>query len=236
MNVILDIDETFVQYVGTEDWDSLPESERSKYKTGGESSSGLFLLRPHFDEFFAYLFEHVKTVSLWTWSDKDYAESVGRLIQEHNPAWKVANIWYDDDVDASIDLHGHNKDLNYIWYTKNKFNPCDTILIDDLPPNTQNPSNIKNGIQVLPFHPLGEKLSNAQRKANKIRTNIYTDMSKDETLLRVIDVLKETAKNPNFCIEGDMPNPFEKSMRVMGGRRRTRRNKKHLRTRRKSRR
>jgi hypothetical protein len=237
MNVILDIDETFVQFVGLEDWDALPEVERSKYKVSERGSTGLFILRPHFDEFFTYLFANAKSVNLWTWSDKDYAEGVARLIASHNPEWKVENIWHDDDVDASIEMHGHNKDLNYIWYTQKKFQPCDTILVDDLPKNTQNPSNVKNGIQVFPFHPLGEKLDKSQRKSKKIRTGLYTDLSKDDVLLRVIKVLEEVKSNPAFCSEGDMPHPFESPAKVMGGRRRTiRRNRKLKRTARKYRR
>jgi hypothetical protein len=228
MNVILDIDETFVQYVGSEDWAAVPESEKIKYETGGQNKHGLFVLRPHFDEFFDFLFKNAKTVNLWTWSDEEYAEGVAKLIQSHNPAWKVANVWYDDDVDASIALNRHNKDLNYIWYTKNKFQPCDTILIDDLPENTQNPSNIKNGIQLFPFDPLGHKLSGKDRMRDKIRTGKYTDLSKDETLLKVVAVLKKAMANPDFCKDGDLPHPFEGSTKVLGGRRRktVRRNRK----------
>lgn len=220
MNVILDIDETFVQYVGIDDWNILPDTEKAKYKIGGQSASGLFILRPHFDDFFDYLFTNANTVNLWTWSDKEYAQSVARLIQSHNQTWKIANIWYDDDVDASIKLHGHNKDLNYIWYTKKKFQPCDTILIDDLPENTQNPSNKRNGIQILPFHPLGEKVDKSQKTTTKIRTGVYTDMSNDDTLLRVKTLLQDAAKNPEFCQDGDLPYPFTTPMKVTGGRRR----------------
>lgn len=233
MNVILDIDETFVQYVGSEDWNTLSEDEKKKYRIDGEGSQGLFILRPHFDEFFAYLFKNAKTVNLWTWSDEDYAMGVARLIKSQNPAWKITNVWYDSDVEESINMYGHNKDLNYIWYTKKTFNPCDTILIDDLPDNTQNPSNKKNGIQILPFHPLGEKLDKENRTRTKIRTGVYEDMSRDNVLLRVIEILEDVRKNPNFCKEGDMPHPFKSSVKVMGGRRRrnTLRRRKFKRTR-----
>jgi hypothetical protein len=217
MNVILDIDETFVQYVGKDDWNDLPESERSKYETGGEAADGLFILRPHFDEFFKRLQATCKTINLWTWSDKVYADGVKRLIESRVPSVTISNVWHDDDVDASIELNGHNKDLNYIWYEKGKFQPCDTILVDDLPENTQNKSNIKNGIQLLPFHPLGEK---KKQSRTKIRTGVYTDMSKDDTLLKVADVIEKATKASEFCSEGDLPMPFAGSTKV-GGRRRS---------------
>lgn len=223
MNVILDIDETFVQYVGKDDWAGLSESERMKYETGGESQHGLFILRPHYKEFFGFLRDKCKTTNLWTWSDKDYAKNVKRLIESKVPGVVISNVWSDADVDASIEKHGHNKDLNYIWYDKKKFNPCDTILVDDLPKNTQNPSNIRNGIQLAPFHPLGEK---KKQTITKIRTGIYTDMSNDDTLLKVMAVIQLAIDNPQFCKEGDLPMPFKGSTKV-GGRRKTRRCRKN---------
>lgn len=226
MNVILDIDETFVQYVGKDDWASLSDEQRAKFETGGANQNGLFILRPHFDEFFEYLFNEADTVSLWTWSDIEYAQGVADMIRKRNPKWKIANTWADEDVDASIALNGHNKDLNYIWYTKNMFQPCDTILVDDLDSNTQNPSNIKNGIKLKAFDVLGEK---KRVSKTKIRTGHFTDMSNDDTLLKVIEVLKKVKSNPDFCSEGDMPFPFEGSTKV-GGRRKTIRKRKHRRT------
>ena len=226
MNVILDIDETFVQFVGPDDWAEVDEKEKIKYETTDVTERGLFILRPHFDEFFDFLFKNAKTVSLWTWSEKEYAQGVAELIESHNPKWKIANIWCDTDVEASIEEYGNNKDLNYIWYTKKKFQPCDTILVDDLPENTQNDSNIHNGIQLLPFHPLGEKLKKGKRTSTKIRTGDYKNLSNDDTLLRVVDVLKSVLANPDFCSEGDMPFPFKGTTKVLGGRRRqTRRNR-----------
>jgi NLI interacting factor-like phosphatase len=215
MNVILDIDETFVQYVAAGDWASLPDTEKAKYKISGNPAKGVFILRPHFNEFFDYLFTNCKTVNLWTWSDDEYAESVARVIREQNPKWKVSNVWFDKHVDASIDIDGFNKDLNYIWYEEGKFQPCNTVLIDDLPANTNNPANKRNGIQLKAFNVLGEKLSKEERKANpgKIRTGHYTDLSKDDTLLKVIEVLKG--------IEEPCKRPFKEHTKVGGGRRKT---------------
>lgn len=241
LNVILDIDETFVQYVGVDEWDALPEETKARYTIEGKSESGLFILRPHFDEFFKFLFDNCKTVNLWTWSDKPYAKGVAAIIREHNINWKINNVWADTDVDASIELYGRNKDLNYIWYELGVFHPCDTILIDDLKDNTQNKSNIKNSIQLKAFHPLGEKLSKAERielkSKGRLRTGVYTDFSNDDTLVRVMDVLRKVMSNPDFCSEGDMPHPFEESTTVLGGKRnRTIRRKHRRRSTRKSRR
>jgi len=215
MNVILDIDETFVQYVAAGDWAALPEEEKAKYKITGNPAKGVFIHRPHLKEFLEYLFANCKTVNLWTWSDQEYANGVAKLIGEYGPKFKIANAWYDMHVDASIELDGFNKDLNYIWYDVGKFQPCNTILIDDLPENTNNPANRLNGIQLKAFNVLGEKLSKEERKKNpgKIRTGHYTDLSKDDTLLKVIETLKG--------IEQPCKRPFQSHTIVGGGRRKT---------------
>ena len=227
MNVILDIDETFVQYVGHDDWAGMPAAEQSKYETGAPGRGGLFILRPGFREFFTFLKDNAKTINLWTWSDIDYAKVVKGLIESTVPGTKISNVWVDDDVEASIELHGHNKDLNYIWYTKNKFQPCDTILVDDLPANTQNPSNIKNGIQIAPFHPLGEKTKS--KTATKIRTGVLHDLSKDDALMKVAEKLRSILANPDFCSEGDMPFPLPGSTKIGGKRRKTQKRKQNKR-------
>lgn len=237
LNVILDIDETFVQFVGAQDWVALKKEEQDKYQTFKTSRGDVFILRPGFDEFFERLFAICKTVNLWTWSDREYAEGLARMIASRNPVWKVANIWADEDVDASIELHGHNKDLNYIWYRVKApgFQPCNTILVDDLPGNTNNSSNRKNGIQIKPFDVLGEKLGKKDRAPGKIRSGHYTDLSKDDTLLKVADVIENAAKKSDFCKDGDLPFPFTEHQKVNvgGGRRKkTRRHAKKRMTRR----
>jgi hypothetical protein len=191
----------------------------------------LFIIRPKFVEFFTYLRDNCKTVNLWTWSDAEYASGVKKLIESKIPGLKITNVWVDEDVDRSIDLYGHNKDLNYIWYDKSGgekkwnngsvFKPCDTILVDDLRSNTQHASNKQNGIMLAAFHPLGEKLDKKKKTPTKIRTGDYTDLSKDTELLRVMDMLKKVDSNPSFCeIDGELPHPFPKS-----GGRKTRRHK-----------
>ena len=232
MNVILDIDETFVQYVGHEDWATLPPAEQAKYETGGSGPNGLFILRPKFTEFFQFLTKNCKSISLWTWSDADYAMIVKKMIEQKVPGTKIANVWSEKDVDASIEMSGKNKDLNYIWYDVGKFQPCDTILVDDLPKNTQNTSNVKNGIQIAPFHPLGEKLRQGPKK---IRTNIYHDLSNDNVLMEVADKIKEAQDASDFCEEGDLPHPFPKPVIIGmsgGKRRKTRRHNPKRKTRR----
>ena len=214
LNVVLDIDNTFVEYTFKKDgkWDGLPEAERSKYKF----KDG-FVLRPHFHTFFKTLKGLVKSVNLWTWSDIDYANGVAEMITAETGC-PIQNVWADTDAEASGEETGNSKDLNYLWYTKKIFQPCDTIIIDDLASNSTNPSNYQNGILLKPFALWG-RVKKAQPYG------AYQDLSEDDTLLKVLEELKRLEKDENVCADGkEETPPLEDALRinVSGGRRRRR--------------
>lgn len=223
MNIILDIDETFVQFVGKDDWLSIPKEQRDKYEQSDPTPdnpkhNGLFIFRPHLKEFLGYLFDNASTVNLWTLSDRDYAHHVAGMIKHMNPKWKISNIWCDEDSEKAEKYDsGYSKDLEYLWDHVGIFKRCDTILIDDLKSNVNNSSNKLNSIQLKAFNVLGEKLNKNQgRTPTKIRSGHYTDLSKDDTLLKVIDVLKNTKNRCGI-------RPFDEITKVGvtdGGRRR----------------
>lgn len=222
LNVILDIDETFVQYGGIDDWKLLTPEQQAKYEHISVGSKGVFIMRPHTHEFFDFLRDNCATINLWTWSDYEYAKGLANSLNTLG-GWNIANIWADSDVDASIELHGKNKDLNYIWYTKKKFKPCDTILVDDLKANAINASNVKNAINLKAFEPLGHRLPkrDARNSPTRIREGPSGDFSTDDTLLKVMETIRGVVNNPDFCKEGDMPFPFPNAK--VGGKRKTRR-------------
>ena len=204
LNVILDIDETLVHFIGNRykahSWDTLSEKEKEKYEVI-ETSNGLFLKRPHLDKFFDFLFEHCN-VGLWTWSEMDYAKPfAAKFILKDHPERKLAFIYVDENAEASADLHGNSKDLNYLWYGVNGekeslkcFSECNTILIDDLPGNSANSSNLRNSITIEPFAPFGEV---------KNRSDPYKDCSNDDGLLEAIRILKKVMKPASKCYDTD---------------------------------
>lgn len=205
LNVILDIDETLLQFVGDGKKDRIPEDMQEEY----DYLTDYFIARPHLDEFMKFLSENCATVNIWTWSDKPYADEVAELIQDRVPGLKFTNVWADTDANASVKMYGHHKDLNYIWYKKGQFDPCNTILIDDAADNTKNKSNYRNVIRVPEFSPTG----NAKKALN------------DSAFLKVIEMLKAAMENPAFCSKGDLPFPFEDAKpgkpRTIGGKRKT---------------
>jgi hypothetical protein len=197
LNVILDLDETVLYFLKAAKWAEVPEEEKPKYSIHGKKD--VFVLRPHLREFMNELFANYN-VSIWTWSDAEYAHDVANILSENEPE-KFAYIWSADDADASYTMFGRAKDLNYIWYTvKAKgFQPCNTILVDDLDDNVRNRSNVRNSIHVKAFALFG---------TDKKRSGPYKEMYTDTTLLSVLTILKEIVTKRDFCAEGDLPFPF----------------------------
>ena len=225
LNIILDIDNTLVEYSGRrglkDQWAALSADERAKY----ELNQG-FIIRPHLWTFFEWLKANVKTVNLWTASESDYANWVKEVIEDYMGSGFITNVWSADDCGEAkkmIDKKtgqpgGVVKNLNYIWYVKKKFQPCDTILLDDVSSNINNGYNYQNGIQLKAFALWG----NVSHDNHEWR---YRDLSKDRTLLDVIEQLK---KVKNICPEGEEEDshPFEDAPHVGVGGRRKRRTRK----------
>ena len=213
LNVILDIDNTFLEHTDSKHgtWSALTDAERAKYEFVASKHDPLsgFILRPGFVEFFTALSQLCKTVNLWTWSDCEYADGVKQLIESRTPC-KITHVWCDEDAYAAHEMKGgHGKNLNYIWYTKKKFAPCDTILVDDLESNVHNGANYQNGIRL-------KKFALWSRVTKKTAFGPYTDMSADDTLMKVVDQLRKIDAQEGLCDDDEKP-PLE-DVEVVGGR------------------
>lgn len=218
INVILDIDNTIVEKTHTKDgkWAALPEEERAKYTYVDE-----FVLRPHFKEFFVELSKLAKSVNLWTWSDDRYAMGVKHLIEAQTGV-KIGHVWSEEHAQGAEDDYNGGKDLRYIWKEQGVFQPCNTVLIDDLPGNVESKWNYQNGIRVKPFALWG-------RVKHSQPYGPYQDLSNDRTLLEVVDALKKLDADPAFCPEGQEwdEGPFKDSALQIGLGRKRRATRKH---------
>ena len=209
MNILLDIDETLVYYISgrvrAHSWDKLSPEEQAKYNFSTRSpTDGVLILRPHVREFLSYLFRYF-SVSLWTMSEREYAEDIAgvllKMFKKRTPNQKFAHIFSSDDDEerkSAKSLNGNNKDLNWLWYKFPKdfpcFAECNTVLIDDLPANALNNTNRHNAVKIAPFALFGEV---------KARTDPYEDVSRDDVLPQLIEILKKTRASQQSCYNDD---------------------------------
>jgi hypothetical protein len=197
LNVVLDIDETLIHYLTAEKWATVPAIEKAKYEAAIDGKD-VFVFRPEVRKFLKLLFAKYR-VSLWTWSDAAYAKGVSNLLTDGHPE-RFAHIWSSEHAAESEAIHGNSKDLNYLWYVLDVpgFLPCNTILVDDLPANVNNSSNLYSSIQVVPFVLFGDKARNKP----------YSPMDNDTTLRSVYKIIKDVADSVTYCVDGDLPFPF----------------------------
>lgn len=196
MNVILDIDETFLHWTPPREWESIPEEQRSGYDVSEPDEQGNhFILRPHYKEFFVFLKDQCASVNIWTWNTAPYAQKVKVLIESKVPGLKFKYVWADKEAEAASDEYGGHKNLKYIW-DQGIFSPSDTILVDDhfnlmssipVKDKTTNKTkyvwtpNARNGINIAPFEPGDD------------------DMTEDTELLRVMETIKNASTGKPFC-------------------------------------
>jgi len=188
LQLVLDLDETLINYVPRPVWQGLSEVEQNKYKVVSDSTGDYFyVIRPYVKELLDFAFEN-SVVSIWTWASKDYAHEVAALLTGGAPQ-KFANIWSEKDSNDAFEIFNKGKDLKHLWLhlSEGDMLPCNTILVDDLETNTKHVSNKNNAIQVPAFELFSEK------------SGAYNDLSADKALLNVIDLLKGVIADKSFC-------------------------------------
>lgn len=215
MNVILDIDETFLHWTPPAEWEAIPKAQRDAYEVSEPDAQGnRFILRPHYKEFFAFLRDECATGNIWTWNTADHAQRAKALIESKVPGFTFKFVWADKEANAASDDYGGHKNLKYIWNDLGVFSPADTILIDDhynlmssirsVDKTTgrtkfvQTP-NATNGINIAPFEPGDD------------------DMTEDQELLRMIEAIRLAGARRPFC------NKSSRLPRKKGGRKTRRR-------------
>ena len=134
INIILDIDETLLSAIPTEDID-FEKIKNKANKVKYEPMEGYYILflRPHLEKFLDFLFENFN-VSIWTAASKDYALYViDKIILNGNPKRKIDYIFFSYHCNASKKLKKSTKDLSMLWdvYKIKGYNKDNTIIIDD---------------------------------------------------------------------------------------------------------
>jgi hypothetical protein len=109
LNIILDIDNTLVEYMGVKDspWPALPDEEKQKY-----TYYQGFVLRPELWDFFAWMKKLAKTVNLWTLSDREYANWVKEIIEKQRSTLYLAEDIRKICTGSGIRKNTQNRDFS----------------------------------------------------------------------------------------------------------------------------
>jgi hypothetical protein len=129
-NIFLDLDETLISSIETEDIDINKINKKFKYYI--MEKSYVVIERPNLQDFLDYIFDNFN-VSVWTAADKDYATFIIDKIILNKESRKLDLVLFKYHCNISKHQYGSSKSLRLIWENKNlkKYNENNTIIIDD---------------------------------------------------------------------------------------------------------
>jgi len=167
--VLLDIDETMLQYV---DYPVGRDYEYFNHITmpvrNPPNPNPIVVFRPYLDVFFKFASQNNIHLGIWTYGSKYHAENTAKrwipfyiesLEVEHdikiNPPIKFDFVYCDEDYKKWKDYRedGHHKDLRMIYENHPHWTPENTIIIDNSIFNINHIHNASNGILIQPFQP-----------------------------------------------------------------------------------
>lgn len=171
-NIILDLDETLISAIDTEDLKNktkLDDYKKRKnlFRTHSMDTDYIIIERPGVQTFLDFLFKNYN-VSVWTAASKDYALFViDKVILKKNTR-KLDFILYGSHCDHSRERSGCIKQLNQLFHFHNYY-PTNTIIIDD----NRNVIEKQNNL-VIPIKPFQffKKDSENDNKLESIREKI----------------------------------------------------------------
>ena len=211
--IIFDIDETLVQFINKKSyhyWEQASPDEKRKLENGleyveREERKQIIFLRPKLREFIKLVQENPRVkIALWTYSDREYAEGIAKIIAEKFDVPKDIFLFTYGEED--ITDHKIPKSLNKIWddpkYNK-KFNKFNTFLIDDRLGNLCHKVNEMNGVLVQAFAPFGE--TKAREKTTDKLIKIAVEDTMLVTLSKIIDSL---LKDIDGCSNEEISEAF----------------------------
>jgi hypothetical protein len=192
LHIVLDMDETLICFIDTTIWDGLTIEEQMSYESV-KVNNGVCVFRPYLQIFLDTAFSMTKNVFIWTRGTHDYAVSILNEIRKKT-GHVFKHLFSRKQCNEAFSLNGYDKDLSYLWNMKAfGFTTRNTILVDDLKTNTQNPNNRKNSIQILPF-----------------LISPLIDLSNDNTLLLTINIIRSVEKMYSYDVNQTIQHPFNK--------------------------
>lgn len=135
-NIILDLDETLISAIETEEFKTQPHLNAKLKHKGRHFTYHLLdhdyviFERPGVQDFLDFIFKHFN-VAVWTAASKDYAIFViDKVVLRNKPERTLDFICYSDHCDESKAKTGCLKQLNKLFHLP-QYNPSNTVIIDD---------------------------------------------------------------------------------------------------------
>ena len=204
--VVFDIDETLIHFISPANidvWNQTTEANK-KGLNYVEKSNKVIIFRPNIREMFSYFYQNQDTISvgLWTYSEREYAVSIGDAITEFCELPKdffLFRYGVEDMGDESFP-----KDLRTVYKKFPAFNVFNTFLVDDAYKNLIHEINQKNCILIAPYGPYSHE------KKREIATSAdHKKSRKDNVLKDIVKVCKLVAKDIAGCTKEDVEDAFK---------------------------
>jgi TFIIF-interacting CTD phosphatase-like protein len=134
LNYILDLDNTLISAVPTEEYDFKRYKDKAKqFRFENMDDYYIIFERPGLQDFLDYLFENFN-VSIWTAATKDYALFIiEHIILKDHPERKIDWIFFSKHCSISKRNKKGTKDLSMLWdyYKLANYNVYNTVILDD---------------------------------------------------------------------------------------------------------
>ena len=214
--VVFDIDETLLQYINKGAYhyweETTPEQKRSIENNlefiDFPSKRNIVFFRPGLKQFLEMARDSGRIkVAIWTYSEKDYAKEVAKLICDKfnlPPDTFIFKYGAEDIEDDNMP-----KSLKQVWDDPKfgkKFNKFNTFIVDDRYGNLCHKINVSNSILVQAFAPFGETKQRESLTSDLLKKALDDDIFNNLTvisnkLLKDIDGCEDDEIDEAFKVE-----------------------------------
>lgn len=212
--VVFDIDETLLQFLNknaySKYWDTTFDCAKREILENfttldNKERQQLIIFRPGLNEFLNFVKQKAGQIeiALWTYSEREYAENIGKAITEtfnleHNPF--IFQYGAEDIEDDDIP-----KSLQQIWDDYEEYDKFNTFIVDDRLGNLSHEVNKENSILVEGFAPFGET-----KPREPLTQKLLNRAINDKMFIELQEIINKLLKDIDGCDDDDIKCAFDK--------------------------
>ena len=210
--VVFDIDETLVQYINKAAyhyWEEITPKQKRIIDHNIEyidfpDKRNIVFFRPGLKQFLkmAQASERIQ-VAIWTYSEREYAHDVAKLICHH---FKLPSDTFIFKYGAEdIEDDDLPKSMQHVWdkFGK-KFNKFNTFIVDDRYGNLAHDVNVYNSILVQAFAPFGE-----HKQRQPITSHLLDKAIHDTIFSELTLISSKLLADIDGCEDEDIEDAFQ---------------------------